>query len=240
MKRRHKYRPHFPFLSPLSLSSSRFFSALLCSSRCSANLLYSVRRIRYAEISSETMRYHRNAVGSLALDGSAGGSFRLWPAFSTAAFRRKLIDTMSCGASRHHQEKEPPSPSKSPKQPQQAQKRTDSCSKRNAGGSERLHELLSLEARESGVDEASEEEMRRKMALFEEMRGVVKKLQGAEQKKEAAMEVRRLAKEDAEARVTLAMLGAIPPLVGMLDSEDAEFQIAALYGLLNLGIGNDM
>ncbi|BAT96980.1 hypothetical protein VIGAN_09031500 [Vigna angularis var. angularis] len=55
----------------------------------------------------------------------------------------------------------------------------------------------------------------------------------------AAERVRSLAKEDAEARANLAMLGAIPPLVGMLDSEDAHSQIASLYALLNLGIGND-
>ncbi|KAL6002547.1 hypothetical protein ACLOJK_034480 [Asimina triloba] len=187
------------------------------------------------------MRYHRNSVGSLALDRSgAAGSFRLWPVLSTAAFRRKLIDTMRCGASCHRREEEevPSVAMSSEQQPQlEAEKRMDSSSKRNAGGSERLSDLLSSEARESGLDEA---EMKRKMVVFEEMRGVVRRLQGAEQRREAAMEVRRLAKEDAEARVTLAMLGAIPPLVGMLDSEDAEFQIAALYGLLNLGIGNDM
>nr|DAD36371.1 TPA_asm: hypothetical protein HUJ06_007012 [Nelumbo nucifera] len=53
------------------------------------------------------------------------------------------------------------------------------------------------------------------------------------------MDVRRLEKEDTEARATLAMLGAIPPLVGMLDSSDLDFQIASLYALLNLGTGND-
>ncbi|KAG1347895.1 putative U-box domain-containing protein 13 [Cocos nucifera] len=36
------------------------------------------------------------------------------------------------------------------------------------------------------------------------------------------------------------MLGAIPPLVGMLDSPDIDFQISALYALLILGIGNDL
>jgi hypothetical protein len=49
-----------------------------------------------------------------------------------------------------------------------------------------------------------------------------------------------LCKEDGKARVTLSMLGAIPPLVGMLDLEDFECQIDALYALLNLGIGNDV
>ncbi|KAK3434054.1 hypothetical protein EUGRSUZ_D01477 [Eucalyptus grandis] len=41
-------------------------------------------------------------------------------------------------------------------------------------------------------------------------------------------QVRLLAKEDSEARTTLAMLGAIPPLVGMLDSSDLDSQIASL------------
>ena len=53
--------------------------------------------------------------------------------------------------------------------------------------------------------------------------------------------MRLLAKEDPEARVTLAMLGAIPPLVSMIDDESrtADAQIASLYAMLNLGIGND-
>ncbi|XP_058067608.1 U-box domain-containing protein 12-like [Magnolia sinica] len=178
-------------------------------------------------------KYHRNAVGSVALDRPAGGNFRLWPAFSTATFRRRIIDTMRCGVSRHRRDEEPEvanSPEKQPKKPD---------SRRNAAGSERLSELLSSEARESATDE-SEAEMRRKMEAFEGMQSVVKRLQGGGEEREAAMDVRRLAKEDSEARVTLAMLGAIPPLVGMLDSDDPEFQIAALYALLNLGIGNDM
>ncbi|EHA8587827.1 hypothetical protein COCNU_scaffold003335G000010 [Cocos nucifera] len=36
------------------------------------------------------------------------------------------------------------------------------------------------------------------------------------------------------------MLGAIPPLVGMLDSSDIDLQISALYALLILGIINDL
>lgn len=45
--------------------------------------------------------------------------------------------------------------------------------------------------------------------------------------------------EDLVIRGTLALLGAIPPLVAMLDLEDEQSQIAALYALLNLGIGNN-
>jgi len=47
----------------------------------------------------------------------------------------------------------------------------------------------------------------------------------------AAARVRSLTKEDFEARGTLAMLGAISPLVGMLDSEDLHSQIDSLYVL---------
>ncbi|KAG1334976.1 hypothetical protein COCNU_03G010950 [Cocos nucifera] len=36
------------------------------------------------------------------------------------------------------------------------------------------------------------------------------------------------------------MLSTIPPLVGMLNSLDIDFQISALYALLILGIGNDL
>lgn len=61
-----------------------------------------------------------------------------------------------------------------------------------------------------------------------------------EKKIAAASEVRLLAKDDTEARVTLGMLGAIPPLVSMIDdSPVGDAQIASLYALLNLGIGND-
>ncbi|XP_076927136.1 U-box domain-containing protein 45-like [Bidens hawaiensis] len=54
-----------------------------------------------------------------------------------------------------------------------------------------------------------------------------------------AKEVRELAKVDSEARTKLALLGAIQPLVAMLEYEDLESQISALYALLNIGIGND-
>lgn len=76
---------------------------------------------------------------------------------------------------------------------------------------------------------------------LEELKSVVKELQAADSvnRKAAASIARLRAREDLEARVTLAILGAIPPLVGMLDSEDVETQIASLYALLNLGIGSD-
>lgn len=101
--------------------------------------------------------------------------------------------------------------------------------------SEKLLDLLNLAEVESDV------ETKKKVECLEELKLVVKELQVEDEavRTAAATRVRLLAKEDSEARVTLAMLGAIPPLVGMLDFEDAESQIAALYGLLNLGIGND-
>lgn len=163
--------------------------------------------------------------------GDAGG-FRLWPLFSVAAFRRKLLEAMMCGVSQHRRKGGSTfgSPERRPRNP----------------GSERLAELLQAELSETGSDEA-EAETRRKIEVLEELRRVVGSLQtgdgdntGAERRKEAAGEVRRLARDDAEARETLAMLGAIPPLVGMLDSADPDFQIAGLYALLNIGIGNDL
>ncbi|KAJ4958709.1 hypothetical protein NE237_025820 [Protea cynaroides] len=181
-------------------------------------------------------KVHRNDIGSLVFDRSGRGNFRLWPAFSGAAFRRKLLDTIGCGVSRHRFDEDAGSIG-SPVQKQQ-KKRSDSKSN---GGSERLSELLNLsEPLETGADE-TEVEMKRKVEVFEELQGVVKRLQFEEGllQKESAVDVRRLAKEDSEARSTLAMLGAIPPLVGMLVSNDQDFQIASLYALLNLGIGND-
>ncbi|KAJ4970989.1 hypothetical protein NE237_004088 [Protea cynaroides] len=61
----------------------------------------------------------------------------------------------------------------------------------------------------------------RKVEVFEELQGIVKRLQFEEGslQKESTVDVRRLAKEDSETMSTLARLGAIPPL--------------------NLGIGND-
>lgn len=90
-------------------------------------------------------------------------------------------------------------------------------------------------------------EVRRKEERLEELRAAVKLLQNesdVEERESGAKSVRSFAKEDSEARCTLAMLGAIPPLVSMLDNEndndDDQSLIQALYALLNLGIGNDL
>ncbi|CAN6195949.1 unnamed protein product [Urochloa humidicola] len=120
--------------------------------------------------------------------------------------------------------------------------------------SDRLAELLQAEEPvECGADEddadAAAAAAARKVEALEELKGVVAALQagsGGEGEEacmsrvEAAMAVRRKAKDDAAAREMLAMLGAIPPLVAMLDDGgEEEVTAAALYALLNLGIGND-
>ncbi|CAN6204465.1 unnamed protein product [Urochloa humidicola] len=120
--------------------------------------------------------------------------------------------------------------------------------------SDRLAELLQVEEPSEcgGADDdadAAAAAAARKVEALEELKGVVAALQagggeGGEacmSRVEAAMAVRRKAKDDAAAREMLAMLGAIPPLVAMLDDggDEEEVTAAALYALLNLGIGND-
>ncbi|KAE8682554.1 stromal cell-derived factor 2-like protein-like [Hibiscus syriacus] len=198
---------------------------------------------------------HRNDIGSVAIDrpstiSTTGNNFRLWTAFSGTAFRRKIFDAVSCGASSRHrdqlmqeilsdtvsQQPPPTTTMKSalkefnePRKPDKAVKKPI----RN-GRSEKLADLLNL------VETKTDAETKRKVEALEELKIVVKELQGEdkESKRKAATRVRSLTKEDSEARVTLAMLGTIPPLVAMLDFEDSDSQIAALYALLNLGIGN--
>ncbi|KAF6147262.1 hypothetical protein GIB67_013083 [Kingdonia uniflora] len=186
-------------------------------------------------------KYHKNNIGSLVLNRNNGGNTRLWSAFSGTTFRRKLLDAMLCGIPRH------PFEGDSDIEPPQEKPKPELGLKKRNGGSERLGELLSYpETLENVVEEETENEVaekaKSKIELFEEFQEVVKRLQFQEglKKVEAASDVRRLAKEDSEARETMAMLGAIPPLIGMLDGDDPEFQIASLYALLNLGIGNDM
>ncbi|KAL2545227.1 ARM repeat superfamily protein [Forsythia ovata] len=139
--------------------------------------------------------------------------FKLWS---------KIIDTVRCGGKR-------------PK------KKSESKNKYNLQqpGSDKLSDLLKQpECWEN------EEEVRMKEETLEELKRVAKKLQqqsSSEVVLEGAREVRRLAKEDYQARTTLALLGVIPPLVALLDAEDptSHSQIAALYALLNLAIAND-
>ncbi|CAM8954408.1 unnamed protein product [Rhodiola kirilowii] len=84
---------------------------------------------------------------------------------------------------------------------------------------------------------------RRKVEALELMKGVVRSL--AEGKEEevviaAAGEIKRLAKNDLFARKTLAMLGAISPLIEILDCDNDHTKVASLYALLNLAIRNDL
>lgn len=141
-----------------------------------------------------------------------------WPAFSAAGLRRRLLETMLCGISSH--------------QRRQAEERR----------SDRLADLLQAEARDSRCVELAEKE--RKMEAIEELQSVVRRLQETEEgfrhrRAEAAGKVRSLAKDSPYFRKTLGMLGAIPPLVSLLDSDDSDPLISALYALLNLGIGNE-
>ncbi|XWS70487.1 hypothetical protein CRYUN_Cryun03dG0052300 [Craigia yunnanensis] len=203
-------------------------------------------------------KYHLNDIGSIVLDRpsttatTVGNHFRLWTAFSGAAFRRKIFDAVSCGASSHHRHQlmqevlndtvpqlSPPTTTiKSVLKESNEPKKGDKVVKKsnNNGKSEKLADLLSLPEAETDA------ETKKKVEALEELKCVVKELQVEEEeekKRKAASRVRLLTKEDSEARVTLAMLGTIPPLVAMLDFEDSDSQIAALYALLNLGIGND-
>ncbi|KAH7688324.1 Armadillo-like helical-containing protein [Dioscorea alata] len=150
----------------------------------------------------------------------AAGGFRLWSLFSAAAIRRKILERLLCGVSR-------------------TKRRPMASEPMKKVGSERLLELLMAEGLESGSDEPSE--VKKKVPIFDELLSVVTMLQGDDdgRRKSAAIDVRRLAKDDTKSRETLAMLGSIPPLVGMLDSDDPETQIVSLYALLNLVIGND-
>ncbi|KAF5939921.1 hypothetical protein HYC85_021088 [Camellia sinensis] len=189
----------------------------------------------------------QNSVGAMMLDHAAGsgGNSRLWTSFSGASFRRMIIDTMRCGGSsfRHDGGATTKPPPEKPKhqnenQNQRSEYGGESKQKKNAR-SEKLSELLRLsESSEAGLDRETAEEVKRKVEALEELKRVVKRLQG-DDVLGAAIDVRRLTKENSEARTTLALLGAIPPLVSLLGSEDLDSQIASLYALLNLGIGND-
>ncbi|RZC53411.1 hypothetical protein C5167_012264 [Papaver somniferum] len=235
-------------------------------------------------------RSHSSVGGSLVADRHGGG--KLWSAFSGVAFRRKILDSMRCGISRHRYEvdsdiEEQPQPQlveeekkKTVPEKEIVAEEVEAIIKRKEivpeevvfikSGSETLSDILNLSQtttatattstssseivleEEKTETETEEVEAIKKIKVFEELQNVVKKLQSvvledeledglkSKQQLEAALDVRRYAKDDSEARITLAMLGSIPPLIGMLDSTNHDSQIASLYALLNLGIGNDM
>lgn len=164
--------------------------------------------------------------------------FRIWPIFSAASLRRKVLEVLACGGG--------------------GGDGGGSCRGRTAyrspqriprprPRSDRLAELLRAEQPSECSDEAEAEAAARKVEALEELKGVVGALRdgggdGCMSRVEAAMAVRSKAKDDAGAREMLAMLGAIPPLVAMLDEGGdvgEDVTTAALYALLNLGIGND-
>ncbi|KAL9442892.1 hypothetical protein AB3S75_016287 [Citrus x aurantiifolia] len=205
-------------------------------------------------------KIHQNNVRSLILERNDGPTsaadghhhFRLWTAFSGAAFRRKIFDAVSCGGSSRYGREilddegiSLPTPKaktemesrgvdseKGNGRKPEKQKEAKGC----VSKSEKLLDLLNLAEGEAAS------EIKKKEEALEELKIVVKDLQSEneEQRREAASKVRSLAKENSETRVTLAMLGAIPPLAGMLDFQLVDSQISALYALLNLGIGNDL
>ncbi|CAD5319447.1 unnamed protein product [Arabidopsis thaliana] len=180
---------------------------------------------------------HRNNVDPLILHRipSASSSSLSGNTFSGSSLRRIIFDAISCGGSSRYRR-------------ELREEDDEDCSKSTIIGEdsmrkpEKLSDLLNLAVIESGVETKKKEE------TLEILKRVVKDLQAeaeaeaAEKKIAAASEVRLLAKDDIEARVTLAMLGAIPPLVSMIDdeSQSEDALIASLYALLNLGIGNDV
>lgn len=185
---------------------------------------------------------HRNNVGSVVLSRNRSGNSRLWTAISGASLRRMIIGSLICGGSCHGVEggfaAEP-----SPETPKQETVSVSEMKKENNGGLEKkLSDFLRLSvSSEAGLDgKVAAEEVRMKVEALEELKGVVKRLQcDVHVSGGAAIEVRRLAKENKEARTNLGLLGAIPPLVALIDSEDLDAKIASLYALLNLGIGNN-
>lgn len=175
--------------------------------------------------------------GSLVLNRMPVGNLRIWTSFSGAALRRKIVDTVRCGGARHRRQESGVSTIVESMERESEETLNDQKQR-----SQKLAVLLKLSDSPENAVDASEVDIKKRTEALEELKRVVKRLQldaHEEQKKVAAGDVRRLAKEDAEARTTLAMLGAIPPLIQMLDSEDIDSQIASLYALLNLGIGND-
>nr|GEW59389.1 U-box domain-containing protein 12-like [Tanacetum cinerariifolium] len=142
------------------------------------------------------------------------GSYKL-----LASCRRKIIETMRCGGRmpRHQKSKSKSLVAKNPKM-----------------------EEVKTSVSECRSDILVVKGSKRLLESSLELKEVVKRLQsGGEGALKGAKEVRELAKEDSEARTSFALLGAIAPLVAMLDSKDLDSQIAALYALLNLGIGID-
>ncbi|XP_021739508.1 U-box domain-containing protein 4-like [Chenopodium quinoa] len=186
----------------------------------------------------------QNDVGSLILNHSSSPHHhhcRLWNSFSL----RKLLATVSCGGAAISKPQKPKNSHHSNTQINKPSPPTNGSSSR--AGSGKLADLLNLSSSSCSSErrekvEQNVEDVKKKEERLEELRMAVKLLH-SEERENGAKFVRSFAKEDAEARSTLAMLGAIPPLVAMLDNDnddDDQPLIQALYALLNLGIGNDL
>ncbi|KAJ7542347.1 hypothetical protein O6H91_10G102000 [Diphasiastrum complanatum] len=106
-----------------------------------------------------------------------------------------------------------------------------------------LIEQDQVEAKElPGTEQKQELDAGERITALKECEWVVKQLSSERihEQRKAAMDIKRIAGSDAESRVTLAMLGAIPPLVGMLDSSSCSLQGLALQALINLAIGKNV
>ncbi|CAJ1972023.1 unnamed protein product [Sphenostylis stenocarpa] len=200
---------------------------------------YHRNNVEHVVLGHHHHQHHRSKATSVA-----GGHFRLWQSLSVTSLRRLIFDAVSCGASSRYAERSDTSSERHQHQQKQQQLHK---TKPNSAKSEKLSDLLNLAEVEADAETKKKEEK------LEELKSIVKELQKEEEgkeeeeeesmkrRREAASKVRLLAKEDLEVRGTLAMLGAIPPLVAMLDEteNDVDSLVASLYALLNLGIGND-
>lgn len=125
-----------------------------------------------------------------------------------------------------------------------------SCSQEAVSGPDRRkhqhqHHQQQQQAKLVNVRGVAAAELGLNLRVMRESKHVVNRLHGfksggEEQAGRAAAEVRFLARDNAAARVTLAVLGAIPPLVELLDSSFPFCAHSAILALLNLAIGNDL
>ncbi|XP_050219739.1 U-box domain-containing protein 7 [Mercurialis annua] len=185
-------------------------------------------------------RHNRSSSTATTTSSSSSDSshhFRLW----SSSFRRTILDAVSCGGSSRYRHHEDDFASTTTATTTTTVTSATNVSEKKIGRvkngkSEKLSDLLSIAEAESEIETI------KKVEVLEELKSVVKELQlenESVKKESAASRVRLLAKEDCGVRVTLAMLGAIPPLVAMLDFDNVDLHIASLYALLNLAIGND-
>ncbi|CAN6444290.1 unnamed protein product [Victoria cruziana] len=104
---------------------------------------------------------------------------------------------------------------------------------------EKGSEELSIDVREEG-DEGEDEGVSSDEGSSSSLQRSVKQLHfgGSEEKERAAVAMKSLAAGCLQTRRSLAQLGVIPPLVGMLASEFPAHRISALQALIEIGNGN--